>query len=129
MVQLTDLYASFDRTTRAWPVSDFLDGADSDERPLSVGFFSFKKSAWLCMDMTRFQENKGEQVTSLKAKAQTSPITSVSLLWPKQVEKPIQMTGIKKLTPHLKGRRNKSLWPVTQNYCQGLTVERASVSI
>lgn len=97
--------------------------------PLFIGFFSFKKSAWLCMEVTRFQENKGEQVTSLKAQTQTSPITSFSLLWPKQVKKPIQMTGIKKLTPHLKGRRNKNLWPITQNYSQGLTVERAKVSI
>lgn len=38
------------------------------------------------MEVTRFQENKGEQVTSLKAQTQTSPITSFSLLWPKQVK-------------------------------------------
>ena len=49
------------------------------------------------MEVTRFQKNKGKQVTSLKAEAQTSPITSISLLWPKQLEKPIQMTEIKKL--------------------------------
>lgn len=83
MFELTDLYASFDRATRGWPVSDVLDWAGLDDWDLSslVSFHS-KKSAWLCMEVTSFQENKGEQVTSLKAQTQTSPITSFSLLWP-----------------------------------------------
>ena len=55
------------------------------------------------MEDTEFQESEGEQIRLLETRTQSLlPLYSEAC----------PITGVEKLTPPLKGRRYKNLWPI-----------------